>query len=431
MLDALGLCKLSRRDGTLDGSVPLRVAQACVPLLEGNAFGWQIELRAPLLIERRLAGWSVAPLPAERDRLGAALRGALPRLRAQGFLGAAWGKALEQGVGWSEGGMLGGRLLLWTGLLVRPVEGVWLRVSANANRRNVRLGVETHFIADPQGFTPLVLDLTPAAPLRLAGEIATLAPVAPRATFERVSLDLAPEVGRAHGDFYDQAYFAAKKGHSTRKYRKLVGKQPAAQGPGAARCELIEAGPVAHDVAPAGPFRGPLGPRKEASAPGDGRLDEITFRNLVSFQVCFDGQTVAIEPDRDELERGAREVELRFARALGEAFQREHRGALWYLTKYFTPHPPGEAHFFVKPWSFVRTPPGWSSLVDGVHGAGYDVLRGVISTDLFHATPAVFWLHQPGKSVEIPRDTPLIRVTPVPRWLLAAGHRERTFLDAR
>src|SRR5262249_51109484 len=45
VLDILGgLVRLTRRSPTLDGSVPLRVARACLPLLEGNAYGLQLVL---------------------------------------------------------------------------------------------------------------------------------------------------------------------------------------------------------------------------------------------------------------------------------------------------------------------------------------------------------------------------------------------------
>ncbi len=104
---------------------------------------------------------------------------------------------------------------------------------------------------------------------------------------------------------------------------------------------------------------------------------------------------------------------------------REHPGAALYLTKYFTPHPPGEPHFFVKPWTFTQTPAGWSSLLDGIHGDGYDVMRGVVSTDTFFATPAVFRVHREGAPVHVPEGRPLLRVIPVPRRLLASEYRLR------
>lgn len=69
------------------------------------------------------------------------------------------------------------------------------------------------------------------------------------------------------------------------------------------------------------------------------------------------------------------------------------------------------------PRTLVRTAPGWSCVVDGIPGRGYEVMRGVIRTDQFAATPAVFALHGPGR-IKIARGTPLIRVTPLPRALL-------------
>ena len=421
VLDALGgFCRLERRDGTLDGSVPLRVAQGCVPLLEGNAFGWQVVLARELEVEKRLGGWIVQA--RERpDELRAAWRASVPRLVAQGFLEPAWAAVLDQGPGAREGGLWGQRLRLWTGLLVRPRAGVWLRVSPTANRRNVQLEVATHYV--DEGWVPLVLTLTLARPeMRLGGEVATVAPVAPRASWQRRALVEAPDVGRAHGDFYDAGYFATKKGEITRKYRKLIRKQPDDDRVTTAACDLVEAGPAAHQITPVGPFVGADSPTPREQPRGDGSLAEVCFANLIPFRATFDGHRLVIDPDKGALAAGGKQVEARFAEALGPTFQAEHRGALWYLTKYLTPHPAGEAHFFVKPWAFVRTPPGWSSLVEGEHGAGYDVMRGVVSTDRFHATPAVFWLHGP-TSITVPAGAPLVRVVPVPRSLLTAGWR--------
>jgi hypothetical protein len=146
----------------------------------------------------------------------------------------------------------------------------------------------------------------------------------------------------------------------------------------------------------------------------------VRFFNAVPFTAHFDGNTLAIEPDRKSLERGARAVETELESALGAGYAALHKGAALYLTKYFTPHPNGEPHFFVKPWAFTATPRGWSSVIDGVRGDGWDVMRGVVWTDRFHATPAVFAL-QPGCRVRLGAGAPLFELVASPRSLLAEG----------
>jgi hypothetical protein len=252
---------------------------------------------------------------------------------------------------------------------------------------------------------------------------------APGVRFEARSLAEAPEVGRAHAAFYDAAYFATKKGEPTRKYRRLVARERAPDTHEAARCEVITAGPSAHAIAAVDRFLTAAGPEPRARPEDARRLDQLVFRNAVGFEARFDGHSLAIEPDAKALAASGSVVAQAFAQALGDDFFAGHRGALLYLTKYFTPHPPGEPHFFVKPWAFTRTPPGWSSLLEGAHGEGWDVMRGVISTDVFFATPAVFWVHRLGAPIRVPAGEPLLRVIPIPRRLLRAGYREVRWRD--
>ncbi|AUX30259.1 hypothetical protein [Sorangium sp. Soce836] len=469
VLDALGLCRLTRRTGDLDGAVPLRVAKACVPLLEGNAFGHQITLALPIEVQRRLGSLRAEPAGEHREALLRAHRAALPRLVSQGFLApdGAWHRALRGGVAWTcRTGLGPPRLRLWTGLLVRPDPGVWLRVAGAANRRNVLIEVSEAYLADERAFVPLVLELRvrDEAPrrLRIEGEIGCLAPVRPGGRIEACALADAPEVGRAHAEFYDARYFAVKKGEVTRKYRRLVGgeagerKGRAGEGgagegsaragdagegsaragdagegsAGPARVRLVVAGPAAPEIAEVTEVTTAAGPDPVPWRGGARRLESLVVRNAVPFRATFDGHTLAVAPDAPRLAEGAAAVERAFAGVFGADFIAANRGALWYLTKYFTPHPPGEPHFFVKPWAFTRTPPGWSSLLDGVHGDGYDVLRGVVATDVFFATPAVFHVRRIGAPIEVPEGAPLLRVLPIPRDLLRAGFREARFLDA-
>jgi hypothetical protein len=395
---AEGLCRRPTRTPPLDGAVPVRVAQGCQPMLEGNAFGFQIELTRPLELRARLgrvhAEW---PSAEEVARL---CRAAAPRLVARGLVDAEW-RFATRAVSTS-----GRRARVWTGLFVRPAPDVCLRVSSCANRRNRLVSIAEEWLEDSDRFVPLVLEVTldGAKSATLSGEIATIAPFAPGASIARCTLKSAPEIARAHADFYDKSYFQTKKSKVDAKYRRLLKRTPEANGAGT-ECRVVSAGPVQLEVAL-------------------GAVPRVVFKNAVPFRARFDGHTLTVDKDERALREGAAQVERTFGEACGDAFAHAHRGALLYLTKYFTPHPPGEPHFFVKPWAFTVTPPGWSTLVEGIGGPGYDVLRGVVATDAFHATPAVFQLHDTGRWIEVPRGAPLLQAIPFPRALARRAYRE-------
>jgi hypothetical protein len=184
---------------------------------------------------------------------------------------------------------------------------------------------------------------------------------------------------------------------------------------------VVTVGPARVSVDPIRRFIGPATPRPETRP---AQLHTLTFANEVSFTARYDGHTLALDYDQAALRRKAAVVERAFAQAAGPAAA-QHEGAALYLTKYFTPHPSGEPHFFVKPWAFVQTPPGWSCLLEGQNGDGYDVLRGVVATDVFHATPAVFHVRREGVPIRVREGEPLLRVVPFPRRLLGEGFRLR------
>jgi hypothetical protein len=432
MLDALGIARLVKRTPTLDGTVPVRVAQACAPLLEGNAFGWQIVLEKPLIVR---SAWGRGSARFE-DGEGVARRvdAAVPRLTAQGFLasGGAWAGALRHAARIERG-----VVRVWTGLLVRPARGVWLRLSSAANRRDRRFSVRETFFADANALTPVVLDLDIEVPgeVRLSGEIACVAPLAPGLAFERTPLRVAKEIGRAHVAFYDAAYFAKKRDDVTRKYRRLISARDAHEreldpaAPTSAR--LVDTGSAPIDLASVDRFLGPRSTLASASSPDGARLAHAIVKNIVPFRARFDGHTLAVDADEHALAAAARAIESTWRAAFGDAFLRKHKGALLYLTKYFTPHPPGEPHFFVKPPAFIQTPTGWSTLLEPIHGDGYDILRGVVRTDRFFATPAVFALHGSDRAIHVPAGAPLLRLLPVRRDLLEAPWRALAWADER
>jgi hypothetical protein len=308
---------------------------------------------------------------------------------------------------------------------------VWLRVSAAANRRSVAFDVDETFVADDEAFVPLVLDVTPRqAEANLQGEVGCVTPLRPGVRVKVTTLAVSPELGRAHADFYDRQYFAEKKNEVTRKYRKLIARQKT-HSPSApsADVEIVQVGPGMTTVAPVSHFLDAesVKPRRRR---GDPRvLEHVTFGNPIGLRATYDGQTLDVTADTDALAKAARSVERTWGEVFGSAAVERDRRALWYLTKYVTPHPPGDPHFFVKPFAFTRTPRGWSSIIEGVHGEGYDVLRGVVSTDTFFATPAVFHVRDAGAAIRVAPGTPLVRLFAVPRELLTATWRRASFYD--
>jgi hypothetical protein len=417
-----GWCALRARDGTLDGSLPLRVVQGCEPMLDGVSFGLQVVQRAPLRITRRWGRWRVDALPfaAQVERWGVPGEGppgassldrftrqhavAVPALRARGWLpiDAAAPPLWEA---------RGDRLRLWTGFCVRVSAESRLVVLRATPRRVVGLDLAPAVIPAHEGWAPLVLDLLLDArcpEVILEGELATLGVVPAGCALRSSNLRDAPEVGRALLDFYDPEYFAAKaRGEVTRKYRRLP-RPNAGDEPGwlkVVRCADDE-----------------LTPTRFADDPA---LPALSLRCAMDLQVHFDGQRVRLHADEATL-RARRETIERAWTGLATPDAPSRRGALLYLTRYMTPHPFGEPHFFVKPPDLVVTPPGWCTLVEGeaVPGVG-DTLRGVVRTDVFPATPAVFALPTRAGATTLRRGTPLARLLPLPRAWLRPTLRER------
>jgi hypothetical protein len=330
---------------------------------------------------------------------------------------------------------------LFTGLFVRPRAGVRLRQSTLANRRSVLYTVTEAILDDTSALCPVVLDIVPAARVdafTLDGEIATLAALPAQVTFTRGSLADAPDVARAHVGFYDADYFATKKrGQVARTYRDHVVRDsrahdaaatlaraaastanqaaPSASAASASVCvRVVDGGPSL--VEPAAPAR-----FHRASGPVDATAstapDRLLLRNAVPFTATYDGYTLTVDHDRAALERYAAEVRDTWRRWLDSSGTASHDGALLYLTKYFTPHPPGEPHFFVKPCALVASSAGSSTVIDGRAGAGYDVMRGVVRSDTFHAAPAVFQLWRPGETITVARGAVLAELFSFPREL--------------
>lgn len=449
MIDALdGAVKLVERSQTLDGSLPLRVVQGCVPFLEGNAYGLQVALRLAWTARRSLGRWRVAPvashemisqwgLPRSDEgteghaALDALTRARIASLVARGMLprGGAWARSLDRAVSVCDA-PAGTVLRVFTGLLVRPSEACVLRVARSANRRSLAYDVAETLYADASRFTPLVIDCVPARgvrEIRIEGEVATLSVLPPRRGVTAKTLEERPEVGRRHLSFYDPAYFDEKRrGEVTRKYRRTVAVEapPSDASAGDDGTVVVTAGPGSFGTERSAIMASPEGLRESASP-----IDTVSFANEVEFTARWDGARVLITWDRPALDARAAAIQSRWRALYPELRGRDGEGALLYFTRYFTPHPHGEPHCFTKPSSFVVTPAGWSSLVEGAPGEGYDVLRGVVRTDAFHAAPAVFAFGAPCE-VRVPAGRCLVRVFPTPREMTAPRYASKPFEEA-
>lgn len=407
-----GLVTLERRSPTLDGSVPLRVAQACLPLLAGNAFGLQITLSSRIELTRRFGRWTLAkPLPAELERR---VRATLPMLAARGLWQphGAWAKAFESGLV----SISPLPLSLFTGLFVRPREGIRLRLSSVKNRRSLAYDVKEAILDDSAGWTPLVLTVAPRGnTCILQGELATLAPLPATATFRSLAFEQAEALARAHLGFYDRAYFETKRGGEvSRAYRRRAALESSATVASlSTQVDYVDAGVQTAQPGAPPSFHRPSGPQTDATA----APDRLIVHNAVSFSAHYDGLLVQVQPDAGELARFSERVRARWKGMLPEG---AHEGALLYLSKYVTPHPQGEPHFFVKPSMLFRTEPGTSLLLEGKSLEGAEILRGVTESDWFHATPAVFHLLAPGTSITVRAGAPLLELFPQSRRLAAA-----------
>jgi hypothetical protein len=191
---------------------------------------------------------------------------------------------------------------------------------------------------------------------------------------------------------------------------------PTEVAPEPAQCELVHiAGPDVHTIETFDNVAGPRGPMPPETA---AQLPFAVIRNFTPLEFDFDG--VQSHLNNDDADSHGDELLAVWHELYGED---SIRSIEWWAG-YFLPSVSnllGEPQFMIVPFAFLTTPPGWSTLADGAHYAGLDGLRGVIATDLFpHAAP-VFQYRRPG-DFRIGQGDPLMRLLPIPRYLLDAPH---------
>jgi hypothetical protein len=417
-----GMFDLVKRSGTLEGSLPLRAVQFCPPVGEGSAAGAQVMARDRFEIRRTKRGLDVR-LSATGRRLMAETHGLLALCVGRGLLArhGHWHRRFSDG----PLVLAGERLQVWTGLLVRPQDGNWLVLTGAYNRRS-RLEIVPHVIASERP-VPVVLDidLRPLATRKglaeLDAEVGCLLPVRPRMRMELRSLEHELEVARSVAEFFDRSYFVQKKKKPTAKYRSLISKASAPSGSQAQISRLVYLGPAIHSVRRFARFAGTRGFSRTPETPG--QLEYGVVRSAGAIDATWDGQYFTTRPS-DGLQRQVDRFERLLRRHLPETDFRSAAASFGLVPRARRDEP----YMLLTPAVFCVTPPGWSSVLDGVHHPPVDGMRGVISTDLFHPLPMVFRSYGPA-DVHWPVRAPILRALPVERAMLAAAWDVRPWTD--
>ncbi|HET6150324.1 MAG TPA: hypothetical protein VFH68_22485 [Polyangia bacterium] len=406
-----GFCTLVKRSPTLDGQLPLRAAQHCSPVFEGNEAGVQICLAQPMTLSRGRRGLHVDMTPPALDQTQRQTRLAVRALVSQGLLAADgyWHRLLGEDAMPARGN----RIFLWTGWLVRPAPGVALRVSAAFNRRS-RIAVVDHAIADGSAFTPLVLEIDGRAlrdqPTWIDEEIGCALPVAASSTMTLASIRQSPEVVRDFESFFDAHYFELKRSKPTGKYRRLV-REPAAAPAATCEARVYTAGPAIHEIAWLRRFHGPGG--ISSRPPAGVALPACTVRNVGRIEADWDGQ--AFTRERKDLAVALRALARDWRAAGGSTTGDGYE----FLSGYMFAPGRDEPYWLLQPWVFAVTPPGWSVVADGLPAGGSDGMRGIIRTDQFHSVAMVYRLYTPGR-ITVRAGAAVLKFFPIPHRLQSA-----------
>jgi hypothetical protein len=312
------------------------------------------------------------------------------------------------------------RLFVWTGHMVRPREGIWLLVGGAFNRRS-RVSVVDHLVTDPKRFVPLVIEIDARdigrQPMWMESEIGCVTPLIPAVKIQKeAAIAGAPEV-HEFAAFYSEKYFETKVRHPTAMY---IRRQREHRVKSAESCQarLVYAGPDIHDVREFDRFIAPDGFKKAPSS--SGVLQFAVIRNVAPTHWQWQGQTHSTFEVKKA--RHLAELDKLWHDTVGDA----HPSAFEFLSGYLFGEIWDQPFVQFQPWAFLPTAPGWSTLVDGYHGApAYDGMRGVIATDWFHSLAMVYRMFGPAE-VRLRFGAPMLRAIPVTRAALDLGIKEST-----
>lgn len=411
-----GFCQLVKRSPNLDGSLPMRAAQHCSPVMEGSSAGAQVAARHPFYIRKSKSGYHIQ-LTGQGGEALERCASAVELAVERGLIrrGSYWHKKLAEGAI----SLRGNRLSIWTGLVIQPKPDIWLLVTAAFNRRS-RVEILPHVIAS-QGPVPLVLEADLAA-TRFEGnvwmqeEIGCVMPVRPKVKMRITKFEKELEIARAFIDYYDPSYQEEKRHHATARYRRMHTKSPREAAP-SGDSRVTSFGPAVHKIRQFERFASDQGVTKTPVVPGD--LDYADICNGPAAKFIFDGNST------EYIDTGLDKYVRPFEKFFEKHFP-DRKGSLPGVDDYLASGSRGEAILGLVPWAFTATPTGWSTLVDAYNHPSLDAdgMRGIIATDWFHTLGNVLQLHRPGKFT-IRKGVPIMRLLPVPREMLKMSWSEK------
>jgi len=404
-----GFCVLQKRSATLEGSLPLRASQYCVPVMSGSAAGFQIKMLESTWISWGTESLRVASNKTTNDIIAKRLPEGVDRLVRHGMLPkhGYWHRLFEtSGVVVEDD-----RLLIWTGYVVSGGT-TDLGLVTGAFNRGPGLEVIPHLVAD-QRMSPLVVEVEigPSGEVWLEREVACVLPMpAAGRVWRSEPFQEHTELADLVGKFYDEEYFAQKCQSATGRYRKLV-KKSEHRSPVVSDPTLVTMGP---------PQSHTFGFLNRAVTPdgwceldeGDG-LHTVDLRTTGPLRATWNGaRLLNYEPVSDPVSFAAlrRDWESAcgdrcptFLNTLSSPF-----GTLKY----------GEPYVFLLPWVLVITPPDWVTVMDGYSRGIVRGMRGIVDTDMFHAVNTAYHLIGPGE-IDVDPGGALLRLFALPREYLA------------
>jgi hypothetical protein len=311
----------------LDGNIPLRAAQACVPFIEGNGAGLSLHPPRSIVLRKTRAAWTCADPTVSLYTRRASLIATID-----------------------------------TGLVIEPV-GAVLELDRSYNRSDRRVEVQ-HARIDERTALRLVLKLcTPPdeQEIVLDGPLASMLMVPSRVRWNIADLPCAKAMVDRHATFFDRQYFIDKRRGVTKRYRKRS-REPLASLVDPAQCDAVVL-PLTSAVAQ--------------------EQHSLVIHAELSFHAESYGSHTRCRADA-----GALEARMRALCAAWSSLRplSDDDPSLSYFANYVTAHSHGDPRVLVKPSLLVATRQDWVLVVDGPRA---ECLRGVSEAQWFHAVPVV------------------------------------------